>query len=215
MNIETLDSCTLTEPDARAIAELLCAVWPKPGRTVETRTAQLLGQWRDYSGPEEQHPRSFIIRESGRVIAHSGIFPRTIGTQDGEITILALARVCTDPAQRGRHLGEAVVRESFKPVDDGTFPWSLYQTNHKVRPFYERFGAVPDPQPHRQFAGRRPDRLSVLGRNRHALSRPPRLAGRRDRPPRTGLLATEVSENTEYFLGKSERFFHLPLTPDS
>jgi len=141
MNIETLDSRTITEPEARAIAELLCAVWPKPGRTVDTRTAQLLSEWRDHSGPEEQHPRSFLIRENGRVVAHSGIFPRTIGTQDGEITILALARVCTDPALRGRHLGEAVVRESFKLVDDGTFPWSLFQTKHKVRPFYERFGA--------------------------------------------------------------------------
>jgi predicted N-acetyltransferase YhbS len=145
MNVETLDSRTLTEPEARAIAELLCVVWPKPDRTVDTRTAQLLGEWRDQSGPEEQHPRSFVIREHGRVIAHSGVFPRTIGTTDGEITILALARVCTDPALRGRHLGEAVVRESFQLVDDGTFPWSVYQTSHKVRPFYERFGACQVP----------------------------------------------------------------------
>jgi predicted N-acetyltransferase YhbS len=141
MNIETLDCRTITEADARAIAELLCAVWPKLGRTVDTRTAQLLSEWRDHSGPQDQHPRSFIVREGSRVIAHSAAFPRTIGTEDGEITVLALARVCTDPAARGRKLGYAVVGETFKLVDDGTFPWSLYQTNHQVRPFYEKFGA--------------------------------------------------------------------------
>jgi predicted N-acetyltransferase YhbS len=140
-HIETLDCRTLTEPDARAISELLCAVWPKPGRTVDSRTVQLLSEWRDHSGPEEQHPRCFVVRESGRMIAHSGAYPRTIGTQEGELTILALARVCTDPAARGRQLGAAVVRETFKLVDDGTFPWSLFQTSHHVRPFYEKFGA--------------------------------------------------------------------------
>src|SRR3990170_3536820 len=93
MNVETLDRRRLTEPDARAIAELLCAVWPKPGRTVETRTEQLLAEWRHYAGPDAQHPRSIIIREQGRVIAHSGADPRTIGTLRGEITILALGRV--------------------------------------------------------------------------------------------------------------------------
>jgi len=141
MIIETIDNRTITEPDARAISELLCVVWPKPGRTVETRTAQLLSEWRDHSGPEEQHPRSFVVCENGRVIAHSGVFPRTIGTQNGEITILALARVCTDPDQRGRNLGAAVVCESFKLVDDDIFPWSLFQTSHMVRPFYEKVGA--------------------------------------------------------------------------
>jgi predicted N-acetyltransferase YhbS len=139
--MEILDRRSLTEADARAIAELLCAVWPKPGRTVETRTAELLAQWRDYGGPEAQHPRSVVIREGGRVIAHAGADPRTIGTSRGELTILALGKVCTHPDERGRRLGAAVVHEVFKLVDDGTFRWSLFQTSHKVRPFYEKLGA--------------------------------------------------------------------------
>jgi predicted N-acetyltransferase YhbS len=120
---------------------LLCAVWPKPGRSVDSRTAQLLAQWRDYDGPKDQHPRSILISEKGRVIAHAGADPRTIGTSQGEVTILALGKVCTDPARRGEQLGAAVVREVFKLVDGGAFRWSLFQTCHHVRPFYEKLGA--------------------------------------------------------------------------
>jgi predicted N-acetyltransferase YhbS len=142
MTIETIDLQTIREADARAISELLCAIWPKPGRTVETRVAEMLGQWQDYRGPESQRPRSFLVREGGRVIAHASAMPRTIGTSAGDVTVLALARVCTDPAVRGRKLGQAVTRAAFDLVDDGSFSFALFQTNEAVRPFYERFGAV-------------------------------------------------------------------------
>lgn len=141
--IETIDRRTISEPDARAIAELVVKIWPKPDRTVDSFTANLLVQWKDYDGPENQHPRSFLIREIGRVVAHASVYPRTVGTANGEITIAALARVCTDPSVRGRKLGDAVVRKSFELVDDGTFPFSLFQTTPDVRPFYERLGATP------------------------------------------------------------------------
>ncbi len=142
MEIETLDRRTIGEDDARAIAELLVAIWPKPGRTVETFAGELLAQWKDAHGPEEEHPRSFLIREGGRVIAHSSGYPRTIGTSRGDMTVLALARVCTDPSVRGKRLGEAVVRAAFELVDHGPFPFALFQTSTDVRPYYERLGAV-------------------------------------------------------------------------
>jgi predicted N-acetyltransferase YhbS len=141
-NIETIDRRTIGEADARAIADLIVSIWPKPDRTVDTFAAEILAQWRDYRGPEDEHPRSFLIREGGRVVAHSSVYPRTIGTAKGEMTILALARVCTDPVVRGRKLGDAVVRASFGLVDHGPFPFALFQTSTNVRPFYERLGAV-------------------------------------------------------------------------
>jgi predicted GNAT family N-acyltransferase len=97
--------------------------------------------WAAFDGPEKQRPRSLFIRENDRVIAHSGIDVRNIGTSQGNLTVLALARVCTDPAQRGRNLGAAIVRATFQLVDDGIFPWSLFQTSQPVRPFYEKLGA--------------------------------------------------------------------------
>lgn len=142
VKLESIDRRTMNESDARAIAELIVAVWPKPGRTVEFRMAQLVDPWRDYDGPEAQHPRSILVREGGRVIAHSGAEPRTIRTSQGEITVLALGKVCTDPAQRGRGLGLAVILETFRLVDDGTFRWSLFQTTPDVRPFYEKLDCV-------------------------------------------------------------------------
>jgi predicted N-acetyltransferase YhbS len=141
-NIETIDRRTINEADARAIAELIVSIWPKIGRTVETFTAEILTKWLDYRGPEEEYPRSFLIREAGRVVAHSSAYPRTIGTSRGDLTVLALARVCTDPAVRGRKLGDAVVRATFGLVDNGPFPFALFQTTTNVRAFYERLGAV-------------------------------------------------------------------------
>jgi predicted N-acetyltransferase YhbS len=140
--IETIDRRTISPADARAIAELIVSIWPKPERTVETFTADILAQWKDYRGPEDEYPRSFLIREGGRVVAHSSAYPRTIGTSKGDITVLALARVCTDPAVRGRKLGDAVVRKTFELVNHGPFPFALFQTSTDVRPFYERLGAV-------------------------------------------------------------------------
>jgi predicted N-acetyltransferase YhbS len=140
--IETIDRRTIGEADARQIAELIVSIWPKPDRTVDKFTAEIVDQWKDYRGPENEHPRSFLIRDGGRLVAHSSVYPRTIGTLKGEITVLALARVCTDPAVRGRSLGDAVVRASFELVDRGPFPFALFQTTKEVRPFYQRLGAI-------------------------------------------------------------------------
>jgi hypothetical protein len=140
--IETIDRRTISETDARAIAELIVSIWPKPDRTVDSFAAEILDQWKDYRGPEHQHPRSFLIREHGQVLAHSSAYPRTIHTSKGDLTVLALARVCTDPVVRGRKFGDAVVRATFELVDQGTFPFALFQTSTDVRPFYERLGAI-------------------------------------------------------------------------
>ena len=138
MQTETLDHRTITEADAREIAELLIAIWPKPGRTVDSRTAEILTQWRNYHGPEAQHTRSFVVREGGRIVAHAQAEPRTVKTPAGDITVLALCRVCTDPTIRGKKLGQAVVQEAFKLVDNGAFRFALFQTRDVVRPFYEK-----------------------------------------------------------------------------
>jgi predicted GNAT family N-acyltransferase len=142
MNIETRDQRTISEADAQATMELVCAIWPKPGRTVDSMTAELLERWKQYDGPDAQHPRSFFVREAGRIIAHASAVPRTIATNNGDITVLALARVCTDPSARGRRLGQAMAQAAFDLVDNGIFQFSLFQTTDDVKPFYERLGAV-------------------------------------------------------------------------
>jgi predicted N-acetyltransferase YhbS len=142
-HVEIIDARHLTQADARAIAELIVKVWPKTDKPVEFREQQMLAMGRDYSGPDAQAPRSILIREAGRIIAHAAIVPRMIGTSAGEMTVAGLARVCSDPDCRGRGLGELVVRGVFDLVDDSTFPFALFQTNNTVRPFYEKLGACP------------------------------------------------------------------------
>jgi predicted N-acetyltransferase YhbS len=141
--VEELDARTYSPADARAIADLICIVWPKPDKPVDVRQHQLLTIARGYHGAENQHPRSFVIREAGQVIAHSGVIPRNVGTSRGDMTIAGLARVCSNPAYRGKGLGEIVVRKVFDLVDKGIFAFSLFQTSHQVSPFYEKLGAVP------------------------------------------------------------------------
>ncbi len=141
MQIETLDARFFSDADARAIGELLATVWPNPEKPAEVRTQNLLKLGQDYTGSDAQAPRSFVIREAGKVIAHAAIIPRTIGTTLGEMTIAALARVCADPQQRGRGLGQKIAQAAFEPIDAGAFPFSLFQTSPEVCPFYEKLGA--------------------------------------------------------------------------
>jgi Acetyltransferase (GNAT) domain len=141
MHVETLDRRKFAEQDVRAIAELLCLVWPKSGRAVETRVAEMLGGWKHYCGPEEQFPRSLIVRQSGRVVAHAEMSPRTIGTSTGQFVIGALAGVCTHPSVRGQRLGVTVVQRAFQLIDDGVFSFSLFQNDAINEPFYRKLGA--------------------------------------------------------------------------
>ena len=142
MQIATLDAREMTDDEALAIGKLLAATWQNPEKPASVRAKKLLEIGANYHGPDKQGPRSFVVREHGQVIAHAAILPRTIGTDAGSMTIAGLASVCTDPAQRGRGLGEVIAKAAFEPVDTGLFPFSLFQTSEKVRPFYERLGAV-------------------------------------------------------------------------
>ena len=141
MTVETLDARRLSKANAREIAELLVRVWPKPDKNVEFRLRQMLALGDGYDGPENQAPRCFVVRSSGRVIAHATFLPRTISTTAGLLTIAGLARVCSDPEYRGQKLGEKVVRAVFELIDQGAFPFSLFQTTPAIRPFYEKLGA--------------------------------------------------------------------------
>lgn len=137
-------ACRLTEireDEALAAGELLDKVWPKPDRGPVERAEQLKRLGQDYSGPDSQAPISFLIWEDDRVIAHSLTFARMIGSQSGDLSVLALAMVGSDPDCRGRGLGAAVVEAALSRVDNRSFEVCLFQTSFAVRPFYERLGA--------------------------------------------------------------------------
>lgn len=142
MPVETWDSCSFTLAQAQAIGELIDMVWPKPHVTAADRAAQQTAIGRQYHGPAAQAPRAFVVEEDGRVVAHAAIQPRAVGTTAGDMTIAGLLRVCSDPRERGRGLGELVTRAAFEVVDRGDFPFVLFQASERVRPFYEKLGAV-------------------------------------------------------------------------
>jgi GNAT superfamily N-acetyltransferase len=141
MEIEVLDRRQVSDRQARTIAELLCAVWPKPQSNVAARAAEFRSKWEDYGGLDLQFPRSFLLRESDRVVGHAEVGPRTIGTTCGELTIAALVSVCIDPKLRQQGLGRHLVRTAFQLIDDEVYSFSLFQNYAERRAFYERLGA--------------------------------------------------------------------------
>ncbi len=141
MHIESLDLRTISDADALQIAELLVRIWPNSEKTVAVRQSQLLELGQKYAPDEKPAPQSFFIRESGQIIAHSAVLPRSIGSPTGDLKIAGLTRVGTSPEQRGRGLGQIIVRPVFDLVDRGDYQFSLFQTTQQVRPFYEKLGA--------------------------------------------------------------------------
>lgn len=143
MPVEIWDVRDFTPAQAKQIGDLIAQVWPKSHLTAADRAEQQLALAREFRNRPGLAPRSLVVVENDRVIAHAAMLPREIRTSQGEMVIGGLARVCTDAAMRGRGLGELVVRAAFGLVDAGDFPFALFQTNHLVRGFYERLGAVP------------------------------------------------------------------------
>ena len=141
--IECLEYGALSEADARELTDLQIATWPPANpadapRQFQQSVAALLRP-SAYRGPAPRRPRIYCLRENGKIIAQSRIFPRAILTSRGPLTILALEAVCTAKSQQGRGLGLLVMKETFKPVDTGAFPCSLFQT--AVPGFWEKVGA--------------------------------------------------------------------------
>lgn len=137
-------ACRLTdirEEEALAVGTLLASVWPKPDRGPVERAQQIKAIGRDFDGPESQAPISYLIVDDDAVIGHSLTFARKVATAEGELTVMALAMVATDPERRGQGLGAAVVEAAFERIRLADFACCLYQTSFAVEPFYERLGA--------------------------------------------------------------------------
>ncbi|HEX6961059.1 MAG TPA: GNAT family N-acetyltransferase [Lacipirellula sp.] len=142
MPVEIWDARRYTPEQVRSIGALVNQVWPKPNMNAADRAAQLLALRDQYADATDSWPRSLVIVEEGRVVAHAALLPRTIGTALGELSIAGLARVCTSAAVRGRGLGEQVTRAALGLIDAGEFDYALFQTNRRVQGFYEKLGAV-------------------------------------------------------------------------
>lgn len=137
-----LPLATLDPADRRAIAELIYQTWPKPEKDAAFRAQQLQNLADAYPAATDQAPRAFVVRDGDQIIANAIIEPRTISSDAGELTVLGLGKVCSNPQRRGEGLGARVVRAALSQVDRGVFPFALFQTTEPVRPFYERLGAV-------------------------------------------------------------------------
>ena len=141
MKVECFELADVDDDDLRAIAELIFKVWPKPEKDVEFRMRQLRQYAADHVGTSQQSPKSFVVRDEQSVLAQSAFLTRVVGTTAGDMMVLGLTKVVSDPDRRGEGLGAAVVRATFDLVDNGIFPFALFQTTPQVRPFYLSLGA--------------------------------------------------------------------------
>jgi GNAT superfamily N-acetyltransferase len=151
--MQVLFADVLSPAETQAIAALLYRVWPNSTRSLEERLARVPTEWSGYDGPELQRPRYFVVHDvppssdgsdlgdAAAIAAMALAAPRTIRAGDSELTILAMARVCSAPEHRGRGLAAQAVRAAFQLVDEGVYPFALFQTTPPVRTFYEKLGA--------------------------------------------------------------------------
>ena len=137
-HVETIDTGAVALTDARALAELRCAISDK--QDVDAREERFLRPV-SYQGPAERRPRILVIRRAGRIAAMAQVSAREIQTSGGRMTVLALAAVCSAPEMRGQGYGKAVIEAAFDLARDGTFPLALFQATQQVRPLYEKLGA--------------------------------------------------------------------------
>ncbi len=129
-------------PTLLAIGQLIAIVWPKTGVTATDRATQLAAFADGASESAVMIPKSFIVRDNARVVAHAAAIPRAIGTTAGELIIVGLSRVATHPDLRGRGLGASVAMAVLALVDKGDFAASLFQTSHAMQAYYERLGCT-------------------------------------------------------------------------
>lgn len=135
------DRDSMNHDTARALVDLWFEVWPDETDDSDVNVRKVLDEMRDEAFAGERRPINWAVMDGGRVLAVARTFARTIDTGAGRMTIMALAGVCSHPAVRGRGYGRAVVKAAFSRVDDGVFPVSLFQTQPRIIPYYERFGA--------------------------------------------------------------------------
>lgn len=117
--------------------------WPRnPPVEPEDEARQWIESELAYAGPKAESPMWHAVIEDGRGVASASTFHRRIQTEQGELTILTLAGVVVDEFHRGKGYGKLVVQRAFERVDQGVFPFAVYQTEPHNRGFYEKLGAM-------------------------------------------------------------------------
>ena len=82
-----------------------------------------------------------VVVVDGVFVAGAHSFLRTIGTRSGDLDVLALAGVATEPARQCAGYGTAVVLDAFARLKRGEARVCLFQTG-PARAFYERRGCT-------------------------------------------------------------------------
>ncbi len=139
----------INEADFAAACALHHRSFPKADRTLDDVLAKKRGVWmgdRVVPGPlvSESPPIRFVVRderEPGRVVANACTLVRRVMPAGGVgLEVMGLFDVSSDPAERGRGLGELVTRHALTRMGVDAPGVCLFQTG-AARSFYERLGA--------------------------------------------------------------------------
>jgi predicted GNAT family N-acyltransferase len=140
-SVRILDLASASRDDLIATLRLVRAIWPKEGQTPEMGADEFLAE-RAAGKFVPGQDRWYVIEEQGKVVSTARAFVRPITIAGKPLRVIALGAVCTDPACRNRGLGGQIVRAAFGPTTSADTPFSLFQTSHKNRAFYEHLGCA-------------------------------------------------------------------------
>lgn len=139
--VRILDLATAGRDDLVRTLRLVQATWPKEGQTPEKAADDFLAE--QASGNFiPGNDLWYVIEDQGKVVSTARSFVRPITIAGQPLRVIALGAVCTDPAYRKRGLGGKVVQAAFAATNSAQTPFSLFQTSHKNRPFYEHLGCA-------------------------------------------------------------------------
>lgn len=134
---------------AGEVVRLIGRVWPEWAEDPSAMAQGLVNVMR-----EDPTFQVLVAWQGEHVVGQAQLFQRVIRTERGQVPVLALSCLCSDPRQRHHGIGGRLVTRTFEEVELSHYPVCLFQTDSPG--FFEEFGAREVKNP---FVNRR---------NRHA-----------------------------------------------
>ncbi len=98
---------------------------------------------RDWITPEEDHPISIVLVESGILISHTQVVWRQLEHAGVTYKAYGLTGVFTYPAFRGQGYGKRVVELGTARILAGDGDLGIFHCDHSLREFYAGLGWIP------------------------------------------------------------------------
>jgi len=119
---------------AGEVVALISRVWPEWSDDISVMAQGLVNAMR-----EDPTLQVLVAWQQEHIVGQAQLFQRVVRTSEGQIPILALSGLCSDPRLRNQGIGKNLVQRAFEEVNLSHYPICLFQTD--APGFFFAFGA--------------------------------------------------------------------------